>query len=62
MAGRSLQEVATKAWAEVPAQAHVFLISVRLIFRKSACAKVEALWASSGAPQVGNLRTGFFFA
>ena len=43
-------------------QAHVFLISVRLIFRRSACAKIEALWASSGGPRVGNLRTGFFFA
>ena len=61
MAGRSLREVATKAWAEVPAQAYVFLISVRLIFGRAACAKVEALWASSGAPRVGNLRTCFFF-
>ena len=43
MAGRSLLEVATKAWAEVPAQANVFLISVRLIFGGAACAKVEAL-------------------
>ena len=60
MAGRSLLEVATRAWAEVSAQAHVFLIAVRLIFRRSACAKVKALWASSGAPRVGNLRAGFF--
>ena len=62
MAGRSLLEVATKAWAEVTAQAYVFLISVRLIFGRAACAKVEALWASSGAPRVGNLCAGFFFA
>ena len=62
MAGRSLLEVATKAWEKVPAQAYVFLISVRLIFAIPACAKVEAFWASSGAPRVRNLRAVFFFA
>ena len=40
--------------------AYVFLISVRLIFGRSACANFEALWASSGAPRVRNLRAGFF--
>ena len=60
MTGRSLLEAATKVWAEVSAQAHVFLIAVRLIFRRSACAKGQGPLGELGSSSGGQPPCRFF--